>query len=96
MAFSFSDQFFGTKTMSDAKRCRCQYHSNLLGWDVWVSTVWNREDEGLGSERYEVRATADAPECQADHGGATFDRTITRAQWENAAPNVNWDFFPTI
>lgn len=82
--------------MADAKRCRCAYHSNLLGWDVWVSTNWIRQDEGIGSERYEVKATADAPECQADHGGATDDRIITKAQWDNAAPGVNWDFFPTI
>jgi hypothetical protein len=96
MGFSFSDEFFGTKTMQDAKRTRCLYHSNLLGRDVWCSTEWNREDEGLGSERYEVRATATSWECADDHGGATDDRIITKAQWEGAAPDVNWDFFPTI
>lgn len=96
MAFSFSDEFFGIKKMSDAKRCRCKYHSDLLGFDVWVSTNWNREDEGLGSERYEVRATADSTWCASDHGGATDDKVITKAAWENAAPNANWDFFPNI
>lgn len=96
MAFSFSDEFFGTKTMSDAKRTRCKYHSDLLGFDVWVSTNWKREDEGQGNERYEVRATADSTWCSADHGGATDDRVISKAAWDNAAPGVNWDFFPNI
>ena len=96
MSFSFSNEFFGTKTMSDAKRTRCKHHSDLLGFDVWVSTDWKREDEGLGSERYEVRATATSTNCATDHGGATDDRVITKAQWESAAPNANWDFFPNI
>lgn len=96
MTFSFSDEFFGTKTMDDAKRTRCKYHSDLLGFDVWVSTDWKREDEGQGNERYEVRATATSTHCQADHGGATDDRVITKAAWDSAAPNTNWDFFPNI
>lgn len=96
MAFSFSEQFWTGGGASKAKRCRCKYHSDLLGFDVWVSTDWKREDEGLGNERYEVRATATSWLCQSDHGGATDDRTITKAQWDNAAPNVNWDFFPNL
>ena len=96
MVYSYSDDFFGTKTMADAKRCRCKYHSDLLGWDVWVSTDWKRQDEGQGNERYEVRATATAHECLDDHGLATDDRVITKAAWDNAAPGVNWDFFPNL
>lgn len=96
MAFSFSNQFFPGGGASKAKRCRCKYHSDLLGFDVWVSTTWRREDEGQGNERYEVRATADSTWCTVDHGGATDDRTITKAQWDNANPDVNWDFFPNL
>lgn len=96
MAFSFSDQYFPGGGASKARRCRCRFHSQQLGYDVWVSTDWKREDEGMGNERYEVRATATAPECQADHGGATDDRTITRQAWDNAAEGVSWDFFPNI
>lgn len=96
MGFSFSNEFFPGGGVSKAKRCRCLFHSQQVGYDVWVSTEWNREDEGIGSERYEVRATATAPQCQADHGGATDDRTITRAQWDNASPDVDWNFFLQI
>lgn len=93
MGFSFSDEFFGTKTFDDASRCICKYHSDLFGYDILVSTDWKREDEGLGSERYEVRATATHWQCEADHGGATDDRIITKAAWEGAAPGVKWEFF---
>lgn len=93
MGFSFSDEFFGTKTFDDASRCICKYHSDLYGFDVPVSTSWNREDEGLGTERYEIRATANHFLCRNDHGGSTDDRIITKAQWESAAPGVVWEFF---
>lgn len=93
MAFSYSDEFFGTKTFDDASRCICKYHSDLLGFDVPVSTDWRREDEGLGSERYEIRATADHILCQLDHFGQTDDRIITKAAWESAVPGVKWEFF---
>jgi hypothetical protein len=96
MTFSASDTFWSPKDFQSAQKCRCKYHSDLLGRDIWVSTSWKREDEGLGSERYEVRATATDHYCQADHGGATDDRVITKNQWESAAPLVNWDFFPNI
>ena len=93
MGFSFSDEFFGIKTFDDASRCICKYHSDLLGFDVPVSTNWIRQDEGLGSERYEIKATANHILCALDHGGATDDRTITKAAWEGAAPGVKWEFF---
>lgn len=96
MGFSFSDEFFGTKTMQDARLCRCLYHTLLLGHDVYVSTNWKREDEGQGNERYEVKATADSIFCANDHPLATDDRIITKAAWDAAAPGVTWDFFPTI
>lgn len=92
MAFSFSDQFFGTKTMGDAKRCRCKLHSDLLGFDVWVSTNWERKNPGTPAEAYDVTATADSTWCSS-HAGATELRTIAKAAWDAAPPNVNWDFF---
>ena len=96
MVYIPSIEFWGPKGFDAAVRCRCKVHSDLLGFDVYVSTSWNREDEGLGSERYEVRATASDTNYCVDHLGATDDRTITKAQWDNAAPNVTWDFFPTL
>lgn len=95
-SFKANEVFWAPKNFQSAVRMRCKFHSDLLGFDVWVSTSWNREDEGLGSERFEVRATASNKHYCADHLGATDDRTITRAQWDNANPNVTWDFFPTI
>jgi hypothetical protein len=96
MAFIASQEFWGIDGYPKAQRCRCKFHSDLLGLNVWVSTSWNREDEGLGSERYEVRATATSEWCRKDHGGATDDRTITKAQWDNANQSVTWDFFPSL
>jgi hypothetical protein len=93
MAFSFSDEFFGIKSFQDAGRCICKYHSDIVGYNVLVSTEWNREDEGAGTERYEIRATATHWLCRAEHGGATDDRIITKTQWDNAAPGVVWEFF---
>lgn len=96
MAFKPNEAFWEPKNFQSAQRMRCKFHSDLSGFDIWVSTNWNREDEGLGSDRYEVRATASNKFYCADHLGATDDRVITRAQWVNAAPDVKWDFFPTI
>lgn len=93
MVYIPSEAFWGPKGFDTAQRCRCKFHSDLLGFDVWVSTSWNREDEGLGSERYEVRATAVNDQHCRGHLGATDDRTITKAQWNNAVPSVTWDFF---
>ena len=95
MGFSFSSEFYGSKSFNDASRCICKYHSDLLGVDVPVSTVWIRQDKGLGTERYEVKATATHHSCQ-EHRGHTYDRTITKAQWDNAAPGVKWQFFPNL
>lgn len=96
MAKKYNEDFWEPKNFESAQRCRCKVHSDLLGFDVWVSTDWKREDEGLGSERYEVRATATNTLFCRDHLGATDDRVITKNQWDAAAPLVNWDFFPTI
>ncbi len=96
MAFKANEVFWAPKNLQSAQRCLCKFHSDLLGFNVWVSTDWKREDEGQGNERYEVRATATNYYCQADHGGATDDKVITKAAWDNAAPQVTWDFFPQI
>jgi hypothetical protein len=68
----------------------------MYGFDVPVSTEWNREDEGQGNERYEVRATADHWLCETYHPGATDDRIITKVQWDNANEDVRWEFFQNI
>jgi len=96
MAYKPSEVFWAPKSFQSAQRCRCKYHSDLLGFNVWVSTDWKRQDEGLGNDRYEVRATATSEWCRKEHGGATDDRVITKNSWDNAAPLVNWDFFPNI
>lgn len=92
MAFSYSQQFWN----KGVPKCICKYHSDIHGYDVLVSTEWNREDESLGSERYEVTATATHWLCKDDHEGATDDRIITKAQWDAAAEDVRWEFFPNL
>jgi hypothetical protein len=96
MAFKPNEVFWAPKDFQSAQRCRCKFHSDLLGFDVWVSTDWKREDEGLGSDRYEVRATATDKRYCGAHLGATDDRVITKNAWDNAAALVNWDFFLNI
>ncbi len=96
MAFRFSEAFWGAPGFAQAQRCRCKYHSDLTGHDVWVTTNWLKLNPGTPSEVYEVTATAASLFCANDHGGATDDKVITKAQWENAAPDVKWDFFPTL
>lgn len=96
MAYIASEHFWLPKNFQSAQKCRCKVHSDEFGFDVWVSTSWNKEDEGQGSERYEVKATATNPYYCRDHLGATDDRIITKVQWDNAASEVFWDFFPTI
>lgn len=96
MAFKPNEVFWAPKNFQSAQRCRCKFHSDLLGFNVWVDTSWKREDEGLGSERYEVRATASNLNYCTDHLGHTDDKTITKNAWDNAAPQVTWDFFPQL
>jgi hypothetical protein len=96
MAFKPNEVFWNPKTFQEAQRCRCKFHSDALGIDVWCDTSWKREDEGLGSDRYEVKATASSTLYCQDHLGATDDKTIPKAAWDGAASNVTWDFFPTI
>ena len=96
MAYKANEVFWAPKNFQSAQRCRCKFHSDQLGFDVWVSTSWKREDEGQGNDRYEVRATATNHYCLADHGGATDDRVITKNAWDSANPQVTWDFFPQI
>lgn len=92
MGFKYSQDFWGRAV----PKCICKYHSDLAGYDVPVSTEWNREDEGQGNERYEVRATATHWICKGDHEGATDDRIITKVQWDNANEDVRWEFFQNI
>lgn len=96
MAFKFSEEFWGPQGFAVAQRCRCKYHSDLTGHDVWVSTSWNHINANTPSEVYEVTARATSPFCANDHGNATDNRVITRAQWDAANPDVTWDFFQTL
>lgn len=90
--FSFSEHFWG----KPVPKCICKVHSDMYGFDVPVTTSWNREDEGQGNERYEVRARADHFLCEPYHFGATDDRIITKVQWDNANEDVRWEFFQNI
>jgi hypothetical protein len=96
MAYKPNEVLWEPHDFQLAVRCRCKFHSDATGEDILVSTDWTRQDEGLGGDRWEVRATASNNYHCADHLGATDDRIITRAQWVNANPTAHFDFFPNI
>ena len=96
MAYKPNEDLWEPHDFQVAVRCRCKFHSDATGEDILVSTEWTREDEGLGTDRWEIRATATNKYYCADHLGATDDRIITRAQWVNANPSAHFDFFPSI
>lgn len=92
MAFKPNEAFWTPHNFNYAQRCRCVLHSTPSN-DVWVSTSWELKNPGLPSQVYEVTATASNKYYCADHLGATELKTITQQAWDNAAPQVTWDFF---